>query len=171
MAKTSLWGTMRFAKVEVSITTATAAAIAGLTTVEWIDLSSIFSGPLDQPQNPTRDKEETPVSGDAAPILSVGPNSGREFAFTFLYTEGETLGTDNLDPYQEIFKAIMEDASALIVPMRWSPGGGVGGDNLYTTSLTESYIVGLTDPIGGVDSSKIMFTVTIATPTLTVSTI
>jgi hypothetical protein len=171
MAKTAQWGTMRFAKVEVSITAAAVAAIAGLTTSEWIDLSSVFAGPLDQPQNPTRDKEETPVSGDAAPILSVGPNSGREFAFSFLYTEGETLGTDNLDPYQDIFKAIMEDDAALSVPMRWSPAGGAGGDYQYSTSTTESFMVGLTDPIGGVDSSKIMFTVTIATPDLTAATV
>ena len=171
MAKTSAWVSFRFAKVEVSVTAAMVTAIAALSTAEWIDLSSIFSGPLDEPQNVTRDKEETPVSGDALPIISVGPASARELAFTFLYTEGETLGSDNLGPYTDIFKNSIEDATALSVPFRFSPATGASGDLLYTTHATESFMVALTDPVGGIDSSKIMFTVTIVTPDLTVSTI
>lgn len=170
MAKTDDWTTMRFSKVEVNVTAAIVAATP-LSTVAWIDLSSIFAGPLDQPQSPSRDVEETPVSGDAQPIISVGPNSARQFAFSFLYTEGETLGTDNIDPYQDLFKLVMEYAGVLPLAMRWSPAGGNTGDNLYTTSLTESFLIGLTDPIGGVTSEKIMFTATIATNGLTVSTL
>jgi hypothetical protein len=155
---------MRFAKVEVQVTAAMVTALASLSTAEWVDLSSVFSGPVDQPQNPTRDVEETPVSGDASPIVSVGPNSARQFAFTMLYTEGEVLGSDNLDPYQDLFKPVMEDDAALVMPMRWTPAGS-GGD-IYTTSATGTFMIGLTDPVGGVTSEKIMFTVTITTETL-----
>ena len=163
MARTDDWTTMRFVKVEVQVTAAMVTALASLTTAEWVDLSSCFPGPIDQPQNPTRDVEETPVSGDASPIVSVGPNSARQFAFTLLYTEGEVLGTDNLDPYQDIFKPVMEDDEALVMPMRWTPQAS--GD-VYTTSATGTYMIGLTDPVGGVTSEKIMFTATITTETL-----
>lgn len=171
MAKTTAWATARFNKVEVQVTSAIVTAIAGLSTAEWIDLSSIFAGPLDQPQEPTRDAEETPVSGDATPIVSVGPNSARQFTFNFLYTEGETLGTDNIDPYQDLFKPVMEYTSALSIPFRWSPKGGNSGDNRYATSTTETFMLSLSDPVGGVTSNKIMFAVTIITPDLTTSTV
>lgn len=171
MAKTSAWVTNRFVKVELDVTAAMVSAIAGLTTAEWIDISSIFAGPLDQPQEVTRDIEETPVSGDATPITSVGSASARRFAFSILYTEGETLGTDNLDIYQDVLKAVMESTTVLSMPMRWSPAGGASGDNLYTTSTTESFMTSLSDPVGGVTSEKIMVTFEISTPDLTVSTV
>lgn len=172
MAKTDDWATFRNAKVEVQITAAAVSAIASLTTAEWIDLSSIFAGPLEQDQIPTKDVEETNVSGDAAPIVSTGPASARRLTFNFLYTEGEVLGTDNLDPYQDIFKPILEyNGSDLALPFRWSPKGGNTGDNQYATSTTETFLLSVGDPVGGVNSSKIMFPVSIVTPDLTVSTL
>lgn len=170
MAKTAKSKTFRFAKVEIVIS-ATNVSDTALTTAETIDLSSIFAGPLDQPQISSRDIEETPVSGDPTPILSAGPAGARKFAFTFLYTEGETLGTDNLDPYQELFKVCHEASVAQSLQMIFSPAGGAVGDNEYTTHASESFIESLSDPVGGVDSSKIMFTVVIATPDLTVGTV
>ena len=136
MAKTDDWLTLRFAKVEFEVTAAMVTALASLTTNEWIDISSIFAGPLDQPQEISRDIEETPVSGDGTPITSSGTLSARQFAFNILYTEGEVLGTDNLDIYQDLLKPLMEYASgALSMPVRWSPNGGAGGDNLYLASI------------------------------------
>ena len=172
MAKTSKWATNRFVKVEIDVTAAIVSAIAGLTTAEWIDISSIFAGPLDQPQEITRDIQETPVSGDATPITSSGSASARRFAFSILYTEGETLGTDNLDIYQDVLKPVMEyTGTALSMPVRWSPKGGASGDNLYTTSLTETFLTSLSDPVGGVSSDKIMINFEISTPDLTPSTV
>jgi hypothetical protein len=172
MAKTDDWVTNRFVKVELQVTAAMVTALASLTTAEWIDISSIFAGPLDQPQEITKDVEETPVSGDATPITSLGTASARRFAFTVLYTEGEVLGTDNLDPYQDILKPVVEYGSAaLSMPMRWSPAGGNSGDNLYTTSATESWVTSLSDPVGGVTSEKIMISFELSTPDLTTSTV
>ncbi len=171
MAKTTNWITNRFVKVEVEVTAAIVTALGGITTAEWIDISSIFSGPLDQPQQTTRDTEETPVSGDAQPIVSVGPNSARQLTFTMLYTEGETLGTDNLDIYQDLLKPVMEDTTVLSIPFRWSPNGGASGDNLYTTNSTGTFIVSMGDPVGGVTSAKILIPVQVITEDLTVSTI
>lgn len=172
MAKTDDWVTNRFVKVELDVTAAMVSALASLTTAEWIDISSIFAGPLDQPQEITRDIEETPVSGDATPITSAGAASARRFAFSILYTEGEVLGTDNLDIYQDVLKPCMEySGTALSMPMRWSPAGGNSGDNQYTTSTTETFLTSLSDPVGGVTSEKIMITFEISTPDLTTSTV
>ena len=171
MAKTSKWKTNRFVKVEVQVTAAMVTALSSLTTAEWIDLSSIFAGPLNQDQVPTKDVEETPVSGDAEPIVSVGAASARRFTFNFLYTEGETLGTDTLDPYQDIFKPVIDYEGQLSVPFRWSPNGGASGDALYTTSSTGTFIISVSDPVGGVNSNKIMFSVSIVTEALTPSTL
>lgn len=171
MAKTDDWVTNRFVKVELQVTAAMVTAIGALSTAEWIDISSIFSGPLDQPQEVTKDIEETPVSGDATPITSQGTATARRFAFTILYTEGEVLGTDNLDIYQDVLKNVMESSTSLSMPMRWSPAGGNSGDNLYTTHATESFLTSLSDPVGGVTSEKIMISFEISTPDLTVSTI
>ena len=171
MAKTDDWATFRSAKVEVSVTAAMVAAIASLTTVEWIDLSSIFAGPAAQDQAPTKDVEETPVSGDANPIVSVGPPSARRFSLSFLYTEGEVLGTDDLDVYQDLFKPVIDYGIQLATPFRWSPKGGGSGDALYTTHATGTFILSVTDPVGAVSSEKIMITVSFVTEELTPSTV
>ena len=171
MAKTSLWKTNRFVKVEITVTAAMVSALASLTTAEDIDISSIFVGPIEQPQEISRDIEETNVSGDATPITSAGVTSARRFAFTILYTEGETLGTDNLDIYQDLLKPTMEASTALSMPITWSPDGGGSGDNQYTTSATETFITSLSDPVGGVTSEKIQITFEVSTPDLTVATV
>lgn len=172
MAKTTAWVTNRFVKVEIQVTSAMVTALASLTTAEWIDISSIFAGPIGQPQQLTRDIEETPVSGDGTPITSASGPSSRRMSFAVLYTEGETLGTDNLDIYQDLLKPAMEYASGVLsVPIRWSPAGGGSGDNQYTTSTTESFITALGDPIGGVTSEKIMIPFEVNTPDLTTSTV
>ncbi len=171
MARTDDWVTFRYAKVEVQVTSAMVTALASLTTAEWIDLSSIFAGPMDQPQAPTKDVEETPVSGDANPIVSVGPASARQYTWNLLYTEGEVLGTDNLDVYQDLFKAVIDYSGQLAVPFRWSPAGGASGDNSYATSTTGTFITSVSDPVGGVTSEKIMFAVDFITEDLTVTTL
>lgn len=171
MAKTSAWATARFNKVEVQVTAAMVTALASLTTAEWIDLSSIFAGPLNQDQAPTKDVEETPVSGDAEPIVSVGSASARRFTFNMLYTEGETLGTDSLDPYQDLFKPVIDYEGDLAVPFRWSPKGGNSGDYQYSTSTTGTFVISVSDPVGPVTSEKIMFSVAIVTEDLTPATI
>jgi hypothetical protein len=171
MAKTTAWVTNRFVKVEIEVTAAMVSALASLTTAEKIDISSIFVGPVDQPQEISRDIEETPVSGDATPITSAGVTTARRFAFTILYTEGETLGTDNLDIYQDLLKPTMEASTALSMPVTWSPDGGDAGDAEFTTSATESFITSLSDPVGGVTSEKISITFELSTPDLTVATV
>lgn len=171
MAKTTKSVTGRYAKLEVVVSAAMVSAIGSLTTAETIDLSSIFSGPAAQDQAPTKDVEETPVSGDAEPINSVGSASSRRFSYTFLYTEGDTIGTDNLDPYQDLFKPIIDYEGDLPVQFIYSPKGGASGDYEYTTSATDSFIISVTDPVGGVNSSKLMYTVSIVTGTYTPSTV
>ncbi len=171
MARTSKWVAFRYAKVEVEVTAAMVTALASLSTAEFIDLSSIFAGPMDQDQSPTKDVEETPVSGDANPIVSVGPASARQYTWNMLYTEGETLGSDNLDVYQDLFKAIIDHSAALIIPFRWSPNGGASGDNSYATSTTGTFVTSVSDPVGGVTSEKIMFSVSFITEDLTVTTL
>lgn len=171
MAKTDDWRTFRSAKIEIQVTAAMVTALASLTTAEWIDLSSIFPGPLNNNQPKTRESESTNVSGDTSPILSVGPGGTEQYTFTFLYTEGEVLGTDNLDLYQDILKPVMDTEPVLIVPFRYSPAGGATGDNLYTFSSTGTYIMSVTPPVGGVTANKIMITVVVETENVTVSTI
>lgn len=171
MSKTTAWATFRYSKIEVQVTAAMVAALASLTTAEWIDLSSIFNGPMVQDQAPTKDVDETPVSGSGTPIVSVGSASARRFTWTFLYTEGDTIGTDNLDPYQDLFKPVIDYQGDLIVPFRYSPKGGNSGDNLYTTSTAGTFVISVTDPVGGVNSQKIMFSVSIITEDLTPSTV
>ncbi len=172
MAATTKWQTNRYVLPEVNVTAAMVTALASLSTSEWIDLSSIFAGPVAQDQAPTKEVEETPVSGSGVPIVSVGPASARRFSWTLLYTEGETLGTDNLDVYQDLFKPVIDHStSELVVPFRWSPVGGASGDNRYATSTTGTFLLSVSDPVGGVTSNKIMIVVSFVTEDLTVSTI
>jgi hypothetical protein len=171
MAKTAAALSFRSAKVEFDVTAAMTAALASLTTVEWIDISSIFNGPLDQGQQVTLPIAETNVSGDSDPIVSVGPNSGRVYNVTVLFTEGETLGSDNIDFYQDYLQPAIEASPALPIHMRWSPNGGASGDAQFTTETGNSWLSALSDPVGVVDENLIQVQFSITTGGITTATV
>ena len=171
MAKTDDALTFRSAKVEFEVTAAMVSALASLTTAEWVDFSSVFAGPMDQGQQVTLPVAETNVSGSSDPIVSVGPNSGRGYNFTILYTEGDDLGTDNLDMYQDFLKPVIENSTTLVASFRWAPAGGAAGDYQYTTDTTNSYISALSDPVGVVDENLMRVDFSITTSSLTTATI
>jgi hypothetical protein len=171
MAKTDDALTFRSVKVELEVSAAMVSAISNLTTAEWIDISQVFVGPMDQGQQVTLPIAETNVSGDADPIVSVGPNSGRVFNCTVLYTEGDDLGTDTVDIYQDILQPTIEASTALLFNMRWSPNGGGSGDAQFTTETTNSYLSALSDPVGVVDENLIQVQFSVATGGITTATI
>jgi hypothetical protein len=171
MAKTTAGLTFRSVEVEFDVTAAMTAAISGLTTVEWITIDSIFSGPMDQGQQVTLPIAETNVSGDADPIISIGPNSGRVYNFTVLYTEGDTLGTDNIDFYSDYLKPLIEASPALPCHFRWSPNGGAVGDLQYTSETGNSWLSALSDPVGVVDENLMRVNFSVTTGGLTTATL
>jgi hypothetical protein len=126
---------------------------------------------MDMGQQVTLPIAETNVSGDADPIVSVGPNSGRVYNLTVLFTEGETLGTDNIDFYQDYLQPAIEASPALPVHLRWSPNGGAGGDAQFTTESSNSWLSALSDPVGVVDENLIQIQFSITTGGITTGTV
>jgi hypothetical protein len=171
MAKTDDALTLRSAQVEFDVTAAMTAAISNLTTVEWIDISQIFVGPMDMGQQVTLPIAETNVSGDADPIVSVGPNSGRVYNFTVLYTEGDDLGTDTIDFYSDYLKPAIEASPALPIHFRWSPNGGASGDLQFTSETGNSWLSALSDPVGAVDENLIQINFSVTTGGITTATL
>jgi hypothetical protein len=154
-------------KTEVSINAAAVAALAGLTTAEDIDISSIV---VEWAQNspPQRPVDKQPVQGDNYPILTQDDGiSETTFNVTVLYTKGaDALGTDTIDFYQDILRPMFHNSSPLALPHIFSATGEVG-DFEYTTHATETFITACPDPVGGATSEKIKLTYTIETSTVT----
>lgn len=174
MSKTAVSVKSNRAKVEIEITAAMVVAIAGLTTAEVIDISSVVAN-ITGGGGATRAVEEEYVVGSDSPILDYSTMiPSTELGIEFLYTEGkETLGTDGLDLYTDILRPIQQHtASDLPVPITYSLGGGDIGDEQIATSPTETFITDLPAPVGGVGTSgRVKLTASFKTPTLTLSTV
>ncbi|MCA9921549.1 MAG: hypothetical protein KC419_08140 [Anaerolineales bacterium] len=171
MAKTAqAVGGKRF-KFEISITAELVAALAYLTTVETVDISSITKayegGAKKRPVN----KEW--VSGDKDPIseqddqVTVDPAT-----LSFLYTNGkETLGTDGFDFGKLLNDVIMSDG-ALSLPYIVSVAGGNTGDEEWASDTTQTFVTEVANPAGSVDTAgKVQRTCIFDSSTLTPATV
>lgn len=169
MAKTnnSVFGTKGYLKVEV--TAAMVSALASLTTAEVIDISPIVES-IEQTSEEESEIAADHALGDNDPILDVNPNRGVEsYQITLFHTRGlEALGTDLIDPYEDIFRAIRENDPTLSVPITWSMGGE-SGDTEEASSSTETFITGIGKPVSA--DGKVRVTVSFTTPPTTSSVI
>jgi len=172
MAKTANATHGKRTKVEAVMTAALVAALASLTTAETIDWSSVVKsisgGEL------TRTVEKEYVTGDDTPILSYDTNiQYSDIVIVFLYTNGkDTIGTDLIDFGEFLDDLAVVTSSDLSLPIIWSVAGGAIGDEERLSSATETFVVGLTAPVGGVgDNAKVQRTLTLSTSQVTKATV
>lgn len=168
MAKTANSSNARRTKMELAVSTAMAAALAGLTTAEDIDISSIHVE-ITQGQVSQREIDETYVTGDLTAILTPdGVVSAEKYSITILWTQGkDTLGTDAIDIYSDLLLPVHLQGTAFPIQHKWSPAGGNVGDEQYVTSPTETYLLSCPKPVGGASSDKVKITYEIITPVVT----
>lgn len=160
------------AKLEIVISAAMVSALAMLTTAETIDLSSIVKnisgGEL------TRALEKEFVIGDDEAIEDYGTKlTYSNLVITFLYTNGkDQLGTDGIDP-GALLDALARYTGGDLSPQTiWSMAGGAVGDEELSTGANDTRIVGLTPPVGGVDTTgKIQRTLALSVNSLTPATV
>ncbi len=167
MAKTANSVSARRMKTEVVVSAAVAAALASLTTAENIDMSSIVVE-WAQGSAPQRPVDKQPVQGDNYAILTQDDGiSETTFTVTILYTKGaDSLGTDNIDIYQDLLRPLFHNSSPLALQHVFSATGAVG-DYEYTTHATETFVTDMPDPVGGSTNEKIKLTYTIETSQVT----
>ena len=172
MAKTANATGAKRAKVELVVSSAMVTALASLTTAESIDISSIVKsisgGDL------TRGVEKEYVVGDSAAIETYDPQLiYSDMVIVFLYTNGkDTLGTDTIDVGEILDELAVYTTSNLSPQIVWSMAGGAVGDEERLTGATDTRIVGLTQPQGGVDTTgKVQRTLTLSVQTVTKATI
>ena len=172
MPKTAQAVNAKRTKIEIVVSAEMVAALASLTTVETIDMSSIAKSISGGGQTRVVNKEY--VTGDATPILDYDTNVDEgDLVINMLHTNGkETLGTDNLDIPAILNEIINHTAVDLSVQFIWSVAGGAVGDEERLTHPTETYLIGLTDPVGGVDdSAKVQQSLTLSTSAVTLATV
>ena len=172
MTKTANAVNAKRTKVELVITAAMVTALASLTTAETIDISSVVKsisgGDL------TRVVNKEFVTGDASPILDYDTDKQySDIVVVFLFTNGgDALGTDTIDIGTILDELAAYVASGLSLQIIWSVAGGNSGDEERLSSATETFIVGLTQPVGGVDSTgKVQRTLTLSTSEVTKATV
>lgn len=172
MAKTTKSISIKRGYFHVDISAAIVAALAGLTTAEELDFSSVVES-IEQNNEAEREISEDFVIGDADPIITPEDVLTSEgYLVTMFYTQGkETIGTDSLDPYTDVIRAIHENSTALPVQFLWSVGGNTG-DEEEQTSTTDCYITAVSKPVPSASSSgKSRVTFAFRTPKTTVSVI
>lgn len=172
MTKTAFGVNGKRTKVELVVTAAMVTALASLTTAETIDISqivkSISGGDL------TRVVNKEYVTGDAAAILDYDTDKQySDIVLVFLHTNGEeVMGTDTIDIGAVLDELADYIASNLSLQIIWSVAGGGSGDEERLSSATETFIVGLTQPVGGVDTAgKVQRTLTLSTSAVTKATV
>ena len=174
MAKTANSVNPKRAKVELVITDEIVAALAGLTTPETIDISSIVTN-VGGGEGAARSIEEQFVVGDDSPILDYNTQlNATEFTIEFLYTNGkDQLGTDLIDIYTDVlFPLLRYTAEDLPLQLIYSLDGGDVGDDEILTSATETFLMSAPAPVGGVDTGgKVKLTATLKTPDFTIATV
>lgn len=172
MAKTVNATGAKRAKVELVFNAALVAALASLTTAETIDISSIVKGISGGDLTRTVEKEY--VIGDSAAIETYDPQlQYADLVITFLYTNGkDELGTDDIDIGAVLDEAAVYVGSNLSLQVIWSMAGGAVGDEERITGADDTRIVGLTPPVGGVDTNgKIQRTLTLSIQSVTKATV
>lgn len=161
----------RRGKLEMIISSAIVTATS-LTTAQTVDISSVVKAVEGGGLTRTINKEW--VIGDDEAISDYDTRLERgDLTIAFLYTNGqEELGTDDFDLYSVLKEIAEHTADDLSLQFIWSPAGGAIGDEEFTTDADQSFIVGLTDPVGGVDTNgKMQVTLTLSSPTLTASVV
>lgn len=157
MSKTvySIYGDGGFVKLTVSA--ALAAAVDTLTTPEAIDLSSCVEK-LEQVTEEESEVSQDWVVGDNDPIVDVSEKRGMErYRVTLFYTQGkEELGTDALDPYSDLVRAIREQAPAVSVPHSWSIGGASGQEQ-EATDTNKTFITKISKPVFGKEKVRVTY--------------
>ncbi len=172
MAKTANATGAKRAKVELVINAAAVTALASLTTAETIDISSIVKsisgGDL------TRTVEKEYVIGDSAAIETYDPQLiYSDLVIVFLYTNGkDELGADDIDIGAILDELAVYVGGDLSLPVIWSMAGGNVGDEERQTGASDTRIVGLTQPQGGVDTTgKVQRTLTLSVQSVTKATV
>ena len=172
MAKTVNAVNAKRGKVELVFDAALVAALASLTTAETIDISSIVKnisgGDL------TRAVEKEYVIGDDEAIDDYDSKLVySNLVIILLYTNGkDSLGTDTVDIGTILDEVAVYTTTDLTLPVIWSVAGGAVGDEERATGASDTRIVGLTPPVGGVDSSgKVQRTLTLSVNSITPATV
>lgn len=172
MAKTANAVNAKRTKVELVVTAAMVTALASLTTAETIDISSVVKSISGGDLARVVNKEY--VTGDATPILDYDTDKQySDIVLNFLFTNGlDELGTDTIDIGTILDELAAYVASDLSLQIVWSVAGGNSGDEERLSSATETFIVGLTQPVGGVDGTgKVQRTLTLSTSSVTKATV
>ncbi len=172
MTKTTKAISIKRGYFHVDITAAIVAALSGLTTVEELDFSSVVEV-VEQVQEAASEIAEDFVIGDDDPIVTMDASASAEkYKVTMFYTQGkETLGTDSVDPYTDVIRAIREHTSPLPVQFLWAVGGNTG-DEEEATSATDCYISSISKPVPAASGSgKVRVTFNFTTPKTVVSVI
>lgn len=160
----------RTRSLKLNITAALVAATS-LTTVEKMQINSVVKSTSGGHESSAVSREY--VFGGATAIIDASDKVEVEpFVMTLLYTNGkETLGTDTKDP-STILKEIFNLSPKIPLQIEDSPAGANSGDELFTSSLTESYITGIQHPESDAEgTNKVQLQVTIDPGSWTVSTV
>lgn len=170
MAKTTKSISLKRGYFHVNITATHTAALASLTTAAELDLSLVVES-VEQNAQAERVVNEDFVIGDDDPIITPENTlSSEAYLCTMYYTQGkETIGTDLVDPYTDVIRAIHENDTALPTQFLWSVGGATG-DEEEATSTTDCYITAISKPVVG-GSGKVRVTFAFRTPKTTVSVV
>ena len=172
MAKTPNAVNSKRTKVELVISAAMVTALASLTTAESIDISQVVKTIAGGDLTRVVDKEY--VTGDSSAILSYDTDiQYSDIVLNFLFTNGgDELGTDDLDIGELLDELAVYIDSDLSLQIVWSVAGGAVGDEERLSSATETFIIGLTPPVGGVgDNAKVQRTLTLSTSQVTAATV
>lgn len=153
MAKTAASVSSRRAKLEVVLTSAIGTALSTISTAETVDISSVIRTFTSPALN--RVVNETYVIGDDDPILDYDTRKQRnEITSTALYTEGDTLGTDNFDLHEFLMELIEYTTSDLPLQIIYSPKGGANGDYEYTSDASETFLTTVGEIVSNPDTAE-----------------
>ncbi len=175
MAKTDKAISPRRGKLEMVVSAAMFAAFPEFGQAETVDLSKMVKGISGGGLQRAVNREY--VIGDDTPISDYDKRIERgDLVISFLYTNGKELlgshATNKWDLYTMLKKVAEYTAGDLSVVFIWSPAGGAVGDEEFSTDANQSFIKGLTDPVGGTETNgKLQVSATLDSPTLTPATV
>jgi hypothetical protein len=155
--------------ISAELVTAVGGAMAGLITAERISFKPVLAE-ITQGQTSERAHSATHVVGDPDPLIGTGPRSEEVYTANIVYTEGEALGTDLLDPYEDILIPIFALHPAVPVQFYWQ----VDEENStieHVTSATDCFLKSIGKPVGGATANKVMIPITFVTPFVTPSAV
>ena len=172
MAKTTKAISGAIGKCYLVLSTEWVTALASLTTAETIDISSLVKS-VTQNNVAERTIDKDYVIDDPNPIISPENTlTAERYTIAFYYTQGqETIGTDALDP-ATLLREMHLHPVQYPLQFKWVIGKPTVGNEEYSTSPTDSYLVSVATPVvAGQGSGKVLIPVVVDTPPPTVALI